>query len=113
MTRILTVLDIPGPAAFLKLGRLGKKIGSSLKSTTAIGRVTAVAGDDAGQAAAERTLAKSADPETLGAVVSDAATDLNAAGTPVRPSSVPFCPAYERKRNNSRDGSHLETRWFW
>lgn len=97
LTRILTVLDIPGPAAFLKVGRLGKKVGSSLGSTTDIGRVTAVAGDDAGQAAAERTLAKSADPETL-AVVGDAATDLNAAGTPVRPSSVPFV---QRMRENA------------
>ena len=97
LTRILTVLDIPSPAAFLKAGKLAAKVGSSLKSTTAIGRVTAVAGDDAGQAAAEGTLAKSADPETLG-VVGDAATDLNAAGTPVRPSSVPFV---QRMRENA------------
>lgn len=97
LTRILTVLDIPGPTAFLKVGTLGKKVGSSLVSRTAIGRVTAVAGDDAGQAAAGRTLARSADPETL-AVVGDAATDLNAAGTPVRPSSVFFV---QRMRENA------------
>jgi hypothetical protein len=97
LTRILTVLDIPGPAAFLKVGRLGKKIGSSLGSTTSIGRVTAVAGDDAGQAAAESTLARSADPETLGGV-GDAAIDLNAPGTPVRLSSVPFV---QRMRENA------------
>ena len=105
LTRILTVLDIPGPAALLKVGKLGKKVGSSLRSTTAVGRVTAVAGDDAGQAAAETTLAKSADPETLG-VVGDAATDLNAAGTPVRPSSTPFV---QRMRENAiiQDMDHI------
>ena len=89
LTRLLAVLDIPTPAAILKAGKLASKVGSSMKSTTAIGRVTAVAGDDAGQAAAESTLAKSADPETL-SNLGDEATDLNAATTPVRPSNTAF-----------------------
>jgi len=89
LTRLLAVLDIPTPAAILKAGRLASKVGSSMKSTTAIGRVTAVAGDDAGQAAAESTLAKSADPETL-SNLGDVATDLNAPTTPVRPSNTAF-----------------------
>ena len=89
ITRFLAVLDLPTPAAVIKAGRLASKVGSSLKSTTAIGRVTAVAGDDAGQAAAENTLARSADPETL-SNLADEATDLNAPTTPVRPSNTAF-----------------------
>lgn len=89
ITRFLAVLDLPTPAAVVKAGRLASKVGSSLKSTTAIGRVTAVAGDDAGQAAAENTLARSADPETL-SNLADEATDLNAPTTPVRPSNTAF-----------------------
>ena len=91
----LALLDLPSVVGVAKTARAAAKLSSSLRSSTAVGRVTAVAGDEAGQAAAESILRRSGDPETLG-TMGDVATDLNAAGTPVRPGNSGFIAKFRQ-----------------
>jgi len=93
-TQALALLDLPGVLTAAKIAKVTARLGSSLKSSTAIGRVTAMAGDEAGKAAAEATLRRSADPETLG-IMSDPAIDLAAEGTPVRPGNSKFLAKFQ------------------
>ena len=96
-TQALALLDLPGFVTAAKALKAANKLGSSIRSTTAVGRVTAVAGDGAGKAAAEAVLRKSADPETLG-IMGNPAQDLNVAGTPVRPSNSGFLAKFQENR---------------
>ena len=93
----LALLDLPSVVGVGKAVKAAGKLSSSLRSSTAIGRVTSMAGDEAGQAAAESTLRRSADPETLG-TMSNPAQDLNAAGTPVRPSNSGFIAKFQENK---------------
>jgi len=95
--RLFSVIDAIGLAPTVKGISSVAKIGSSLRSSTAIGRVTAVAGDEAGKAAADTVLRRSPDPETLG-TMSNPAQDLNAVGTPVRPGNSGFVAKFQQNK---------------
>lgn len=82
----LAALDIIGTGQLASMGIKGA-VKSSMKSSTAVGRVAAVKGSEAASEAAENILKRSPDPEVLNNV---GASHIDLAPQPVRPSAAKF-----------------------
>lgn len=89
--RAISALDIIGAG---QLARMGVKaaVKTSMKSTTAVGRVAAIKGSEAAADAAENILARSPDPEVLGNV---GPSHIDVAPQPVRPSAAKFTEKFQ------------------
>jgi hypothetical protein len=82
----LSALDIIGAGQLVRIG-VKAVVKTSMKSSTAVGRVAAIRGAEAASEAAEKILAKSPDPEVLGNV---GPSHIDVAPQPVRPSAAKF-----------------------
>lgn len=83
---LFAALDLVGVGQLAKVGAKAV-INSSLKSSTAVGRVASIRGSEAASEAAENVLVRSPDPEVLSNV---APSNLDLAPQPVRPSAAKF-----------------------
>ena len=86
INQALAAIDLIGIGELANIG-VKAVAKTSMKSSTAIGRVAAIRGSDAASEAAENVLARSPDPEVLGNV---APSSLDLAPQPVRPSAAKF-----------------------
>ena len=86
LNQILSAVDLIGVGELAGVG-IKAVAKTSMKSSTAIGRVGAIRGSEAASEAAENILTRSPDPEVLGNV---APSNLDLAPQPVRPSAAKF-----------------------
>lgn len=84
--RAMAALDLIGIGELAKVG-VKSVVKTSMKSSTAVGRVAAIRGSEAASEAAEKILTKVPDPEVLGNV---GPSNFDLAPQPVRPSAAKF-----------------------
>lgn len=91
LNQALSALDIIGAGELARVG-IKAAVRTSMRSTTAVGRVAAIRGAEAATEAAEKILARSPDPEVLGNV---GPSHIDIAPQPVRPSAAKFTEKFQ------------------